>query len=272
MSAGNRHRPALVLASLLLAAGILPEGPFDLRVRMAGLFTPLAAVADLTGMGREGSDEVAAARWREEREALRAEVEALRRENRELRLSQGLALSSPGAGFDAVSATVMTRDLHRGVRNSVTVDRGAADGVRRDMAALSGGCLAGLVVETATGHARVRLLDDPGMRIAVEVIGKTEAGEPRRSDGVLVGGGGGRLMLRLLPLGSVAEGDLVVTASTGPVRGVPAGVAVGRIASFRDLPRDGLAEAVVVAAADLKRPSLLMLVGRSEDRMPEGGR
>ncbi len=272
----ERHRPALAILGLLAASGVFPAGPLDLRIRLAGLFSPLAMVRP--GPGRPGGagdgDGDAAARLREERDHLLGRTQALEREVRELRQFRGLDLAAPSPGRILVAAEVVCRDRNWPFRRSVFIDRGTGDGIRRGLPAVAGRSLVGFVDEAAPSWSRIVLLDDPGVRVGIEVVPGEAGAPPRSAEGALVGGGRGALSLRLLPAGSVRVGDLVFTTTSSLTRPVPAGLLVGRVTEARDIPRDGLAEAEVSPAGDLEGLRHVFVVGTSLPGEPAaaGGR
>ena len=246
----DRHRPAFVLAALLLAATLLPGGPFAVRARLAGLLAPLAALLP-TGLpaGPAGGD----GGPREEVARLQVRIHELEAENGSLREFRALRLEEKVAGVRAVLASVIGRDPAWPVRRSVLLDRGTLDGLRRGDPVLAGRSLAGFVVETGPSWARVQLLDDPApraddarVRIGVRVF---RTGAARAFEGALVGERRGILRVRMLPAGAVAAGDLVATTAADP--SVPAGLLVGRVVSVEEDRRLGTASAEVEPSADL---------------------
>jgi rod shape-determining protein MreC len=257
----DRHRAAVVLALLLLAAALAPAGPFGLRARLAGAFSPLALLA---GRAPPAPTPPAGERaLREELARLEARARALETENAALKEFRGLRLEERAPGARVVAARTVFRDLRWPARRSLYVDRGSRDGLERGQPVIAGSSLVGFVVETSERSARVQLLDDPAPRaddprvpVAVRIL---REGATRAAEGVLKGVRRGVLRVDLLPAGSAKPGDLVVTAPGDPR--VPAGLLVGRVAAVDEDGQTRLATAEVAPSADPLYPgSLLVLV------------
>lgn len=157
--------------------------------------------------------------------ALRERVSELERELQEteslqVRVSELEALLGiqPPEGLDSVSAQVLAVGVSEFDHIRV-IDRGTDDGVGLDMPVINEAGLVGRVVAVTGSVARIRLITDPTMRIAVRV-------ERTGETGFLTGRGGGAMSLQLLSIdASVVEGDLLVTADGR----FPAGIAVARV-------------------------------------------
>ena len=258
----GRHGPAFLVSLLLLGAVAAPSGPFGLRSRMASLYAPLGLLP-APAVPAPGAPDRA---LREEANALRAQVEALRIENAALREFRGVKFEVRSRPAKVVAGAVLGRDRLWPQRLSVLLGCGTGDGVRRGQPVAAGRCLAGFVEDAGPSCSLVRLLDDPGGRaddpggrVGVQVL---RPGSGRAVEGILSGERRGVLRLGMLPAGSVAAGDLVVTSAADPR--VPAGLLVGKVVSVEEDRRTRMAEAVVAPAADLTGlPSLLVL------QMPE---
>jgi len=169
-------------------------------------------IADLVGL-------------RGENERLRLEVADLQRqlaetENLQRRveeLEEILAIEPPGE-LDTVAARVLATgpsdfDALR------LIDKGREDGITIDMPVIDEGGLVGRVVAVTDGSARVRLITDPTMRVAVRV-------ERTGETGVIIGRGGGLLQLQMFNTSAaLIVGDLLVTADGR----FPAGIPVARV-------------------------------------------
>lgn len=267
----GKHRPAFLLAALLLAALLAPAGPMGLRARLGFLYSPLALLAGDAPAGPPlPGGEAGSARLLEEIAALRAQVEGLRQENGNLREFHGLRFEARSLPARVLSANILAVDRLSPLRRSLLLDVGTGDGVAPGQAVVAGRSLLGLVSEAGAGWCQVRLLDDPGgksddpaARVAVQVLrpglGKAVA------DGVVLGERRGVLRLRLVPAGAVQPGDLVVTAAADPR--VPAGLLVGVVRSVEDDRRTRLAEAEVEPSAGLGGLSSVLVL-RLPDRDP----
>ena len=267
----GKHRPAFLLAALLLAALLAPAGPMGLRARLGFLYAPLALLAADGPAGDSlPGGEAGPARLLEEISALRAQVEGLRQENGNLREFHGLRFEARSLPARVLSANILAVDRLSPLRRSLLLDIGTGDGVVPGQAVVAGRSLLGLVAEAGAGWCQVRLLDDPGgksddpaARVAVQVLrpglGKAVA------HGVVLGERRGVLRLRLVPAGAVQPGDLVVTSAADPR--VPAGLLVGVVRSVEDDRRTRLAEAEVEPSAGLGGLSSVLVL-QLPDRDP----
>jgi len=129
-----------------------------------------------------------------------------------------LAIEPPGE-LDTVAARVLATgpsdfDAIR------LIDKGRRDGIAVDMPVIDEGGLIGRVVSVTETSARIRLITDPTMRVAVRV-------ERTGETGILTGRGGGLLQLEMFNTNAaLIAGDLLVTADGR----FPAGIPVARVA------------------------------------------
>ncbi len=144
-----------------------------------------------------------------------AETESLQQRVDEL--EQILAIEPPG-DLDTVAARVLATGASDfdAIR---LIDKGRADGITVDMPVIDEGGLVGRVVAVTESSARVRLITDPTMRVAVRV-------ERTGETGILIGRGGGALQLEMFNTNAaLIKGDLLVTADGR----FPAGIPVARV-------------------------------------------
>lgn len=149
------------------------------------------------------------------------EERALARRSERLQLLLGFQSAVPqrtlAADVIAADATVWF--------HTVTINRGANDGVTKDMAVISPRGVVGRVIDQPAAHAsRVQLLVDRNAAVGVLV-------ERTRTGGIAVGDEDGRgLRLEYVPpAASIAVGDVVVTSGLDGI--YPKGFVVGRVAS-----------------------------------------
>jgi len=144
-----------------------------------------------------------------------AETESLQR--RVAELEEILAIEPPGE-LDTVAARVLATGASDfdAIR---LIDKGRSDGITIDMPVIDEGGLVGRVVSVTETSARVRLITDPTMRVAVRV-------ERTGETGILTGRGGGLLQLEMFNTNAaLIAGDLLVTADGR----FPAGIPVARV-------------------------------------------
>ncbi len=162
-----------------------------------------------------------------ENASLRSEVRELREElgryreqamenerlRRLLEMREELAPRSLGARVVAANLSGQVRML--------VIDRGAADGVRADLAVVAWGGAVGRVVFADRHVAKVRLLSDPNGGAAGLV-------QRSRAQGMVVGRGDGPLAMLYVPAyEDVVQGDRVVTSGKDGV--FPRGYTIGRV-------------------------------------------
>jgi rod shape-determining protein MreC len=226
----------LFLALMVLSLGLITV---DLRASGAGIggvardavqvvFTPVqrvfrAVTNPVVGFFEGISDLVG---LRSENERLRLEVASLERkldetgslQARVRELESILAVEIP-TGLESITATVLARGVSEFDHIRI-IDKGSAHGITVDMPVIDEGGLVGRVVAVTANEARVRLISDPTMRIAVRVQRTGETG-------VLTGRGSGPMMLEMFNTDARLEvGDLLVTADGR----YPAGLAVATVA------------------------------------------
>jgi rod shape-determining protein MreC len=234
----ERPRRARTVLALLLAAAIVlitidfrqPDGgPVDRLQRLAiAVFGPLQQgasavvrpVADLVG----GVAELGG--LREDNRRLEAEVARLRAQERtyadvltENRRLRGALRMAARCGCRTVGASVVA-GAGSNFQLSVTVDAGARQGVRRDMAVVDADGLVGRVTQVTADYATVLLVSDPASGVAASLA-------RGKAPGILKGSGDRLLSFQPVRAGTeVRRGDPVVTRGyQGSV--FPAGLPIG---------------------------------------------
>lgn len=177
--------------------------------RFSGLVAGAEAQAECVRLRREVA----------ELSVWRGECARLKAENARLRQAAGFAAR---AGAEWLPAALLAPEgrsvfLRR-------VDRGSLAGVRVGAVVCTGEGLVG-IVETVTPHTSlVRLILDPSVMVACEIVGPDSA----RAGGILAGGNEEQLELRHLSArGRFSLRDAVVTSGRGGV--FPGGIAVGTV-------------------------------------------
>ncbi|MGI9621887.1 MAG: rod shape-determining protein MreC [Acidimicrobiales bacterium] len=135
-------------------------------------------------------------------------------------------LGLPAAGeFDTVIAEVVAGSISNFDEFVVEINRGAADGIKDGMPVVTLGGLVGRIEDTGQRNARVRLITDPSVAVAVLVVGTEEVGlmtGQGTGERLLVGNGSIRVDA------DVSVGDVLVTS--GSDRSLyPLGLAVGTV-------------------------------------------
>ncbi|HET8998078.1 MAG TPA: rod shape-determining protein MreC [bacterium] len=272
-----RRRRFVVFAMLcILALGVLTDqvrSPDKRRIGWIGVAVEAAVAPLATGLSRisdvvdrEWAFVAEIGRLRTENARLTAEVARLREENARLH-EAGLEVARlrslvgiKDQPYHTVAARVIGRDPSHWF-NSLLVDRGTADGVRRNDPVITSDGLVGRVIEASGTWARVLLILDPRSAAGVLVGRSRDAG---------VAEGQGQPVLHVKYLSRDAEilpGDQVVTAGLGEIypRGLPVGTVVGVSRTEGDL----FQEALVRPGADLNHlEEMLILVGGGSQAAP----
>ncbi|OGW77542.1 MAG: rod shape-determining protein MreC [Omnitrophica bacterium RIFCSPLOWO2_02_FULL_45_16] len=122
--------------------------------------------------------------------------------------------------YASMPAQVIGRDPSNW-SNSLIIDKGAANGVKQNMAVMSTRGIVGRIVEIGKYSSKVLLITDPNLKVGVLI-------RRNRQGGVMVGRPGDRCKIIYIALDSDAKpGDKVITAGFGGV--FPKGILVGEI-------------------------------------------
>lgn len=256
----------LLVAVILITAANLP---LSISRRIKAIFREMLAPL-------QQSVSVARSRWREGYRILRGmndlveenrrlseeivhlrnqvhELRALEGENNELRRQLDFLRR---AEKQLIPCEVISRDVS-GWWNSVRINRGAADGVRSDMAVITTDGLVGRTVETSLRTADVLLISDPNCKVSARI--------PRTGAfGVVVGAGvsgGGRVVCVMDYINKdipVLEGDEVVTSGLGGV--FPKGLLIGYVERVQRDSSGLYQRADIVPKADLGRLNYVFVV------------
>jgi rod shape-determining protein MreC len=266
----KRYRELIVVAVLL----VLPLGVFLANARAPEERTAfdrvvLAATRPLEkavgwavgGTLRAWDSYVALRHAREEARQLRVRVDRLEMERQQWQQAQAenqrlerlldFAAASPGRVF--VGARVEGVRLDPKGLQLVTLDRGAAAGLRRMMPVVTAEGVVGRIHGVTAGTADVLLLVDRNSAIAARV----ERSQARAT----VRGVGGVNLCRLdyaLRADDLIEGDLLVTSGTDGV--FPRGLPVGRVTRLRRQPYGLYQNADVVPAVDLSKLEEVLVI------------
>ena len=162
-----------------------------------------------------------------ENESYRDALVKLQEEN--YRLKEELNLSGrlkrlldykESVGFETTSAAVLAYNLSRWTKTAV-INKGAGDGVSKDMAVITPEGVVGRVIRVTPGSATVLLNIDPRSNIE-SIVMRT------RVRGIVEGNGSGTLLLKYVrELDDVKAGDLVITSGFSGL--FPKGLIIGEV-------------------------------------------
>jgi rod shape-determining protein MreC len=190
-------------------------------------------------------------RLRERVSSLEGEIVRLAEADRSnRRLSELLHFRETLRG-EVLGARVIGRDPLPWFR-TMTVDRGAADGIRPAMAVLSPEGVVGQIAEVSGSASRVLLMSDANSGIDA-IVQRT------RARGIVQGGPDGICEMNYLPRDAdVAVGDRIVTSGLDGI--FPKGLQVGEVVEVSTRYRDLLKVAIVRPSAPLERLEEVLIV------------
>lgn len=158
---------------------------------------------------------------RERNVALADEVSLLRESRLEnIRLRRLLALKERSP-FTYIAANVIGKNSQP-MRNTITLDVGAAHGVRFNMPVVTDAGLVGRVVGISNTYAVAQLLQHKDMRVSARV-------QRPRADGILYWDGEEFFLKNVPRTQDVQPGDVVLTSSFSTI--FPAGIRIGIVSS-----------------------------------------
>lgn len=185
--------------------------------------------SDLAGWVGDVSDA------KKENKQLKTEVKTLRGQLAEFatdkrEADQLRALVQVSANLPQDAKTVTARVIAHSPTvwySTIQIDKGRNDGIRANMPVITAGGLAGTVVSTTGGNARVSLITDSSSAVSAEVM-------PNGVSGVVKPEIGGRqLILDYIPKNSrLKRGDVVVTSGfkSGDLASLyPRGIRIGKV-------------------------------------------
>jgi rod shape-determining protein MreC len=227
----------LVLTAVTLLALDLPgTGPLDpVRNLFAGIFRPIRSGGDALfspisngWKGAFGYGDV-----KDDNDRLRAELDRLDSQDAELvRLRKEVADLKKILGVKAGDVPTQTAEVVSGpispFDQSIEIDQGSGDGIKKGMAVITGGGVLGRVTSVTGGRSKVELLTEPSFQLGIRLEG--------RERGVIQGRGQGKDLV-VEGVGDeqteVEEGDFVYTSGIDQ-SAFPKDLKVGRVVSVRD--------------------------------------
>ena len=124
--------------------------------------------------------------------------------------------------FDTISAEIIARNPNDWV-GSILINRGHADGIRKNSALCSSKGLLGKVVEVDENNSSAILVTNPNFKTGGVVRGS-------RIHGIVVGAGKGMVRMLYIPLDAdVKKGSIVMTSESSRI--FPKGISIGEIVS-----------------------------------------
>lgn len=207
----------------------------------------------------------------------KAELRDLKRENAKLRkkvilnkdtagqlkkLKSVLDLAGRGS-YKVVSARVIGKGSSSTFSQSITIDAGSSDGVKKDMTVMGELGLVGVVKSTTSTSAIVLLMNDPTFRVGVRIARS-------QSIGVLMGEGDNNYTLQLLdPSGSIEKDDVLLTLGSDNNKPFVPGLPVGYVKSVRNTSATLTQEASVRSYSNLHSIGVVSVIVKSTNGGPK---
>jgi rod shape-determining protein MreC len=248
--------------TLIVLLSLSPAASSTIKSRLLEIFSPTQTVSSrflsALGKGAAGIGRVlkAGAHNRELEEkvaSLEQEITRLKEVERENETMRSLLQFRERESWSGVAALVIGRDV-RNWYQSVVIDKGGADGVKRDAAVVSPRGVIGKVIEVSPHASRVLLLIDGNSRVGGVL-------QTSRLGGIVQGVSASTLVINYLPRRQeIAPGEMVVTSGLGQL--YPPGLPIGRITRVY-AEKFGLYQyADVEPAADFDRLEQVMVIER----------
>jgi rod shape-determining protein MreC len=196
---------------------------------------------------------------KEENEELKEDIRILVEENNRLkedvqlniRLKELVAFKE-SAPFSTVAAEILGFNRGGGWTRTVSLNKGAVDGIERDMTLLSPDGVVGRIVDVSRSVSTALLVTDPRSNIDV-ILQRT------RVKGVVEGYGSEGLLLKYVrQLDDVQVGDRVVTAGHSGI--FPKGLLVGEVRAAEKGEDNFFKHIEVQPAANLKKLEEVLIV------------
>lgn len=247
-----------VLLSILDSTGYLEGALAFARNPLVTVLGWTTARTDSLVDALSGPREIQEARLEIER--LQARVDALERENEELREIQGEAQilldlfnrARQSPDLSRVTAAVIGRDTNPAIR-SIIIDKGQLDGVMVGMPVEAARGLVGRVFRTAANSSQVVLITDSSSAIPAR-LGTS------RAAGILRGGGlGGSMVVEWLDLKYQIEiGEVVSTSGLGG--DFPQNITIGRVLQLDRREAELFQRVVVQPAVDFESLEIVFVI------------
>lgn len=152
---------------------------------------------------------------------------------------------------EVVSADVIARDTVSAMR-TITINRGARDGVRVNNPVVVGRNLIGRVISVSANAAHVLLINAETSAISARL-------QTNRVEGAVIGQASGNLRMTLLPQGAnVQPGDLVLTSGLGGT--LPPDLVIGQVTSTRQFESDIEQSAEIRSLEDFDSLEIVMVI------------
>ena len=234
--------------------------PFDMALSSAG-----HALRQVTGAATDVLTVY------QDNQALKMEIQLLRQNElnvteimaENVRLQTMLDYKQKSPQFDFVIATVISRDPGNWT-NTIIINKGASDGLAKDMPVVTSRGLAGNIVQVFPGVSKVQLLLDPRSAVG-SIVQRPES----RVAAIVEGNSVSPMLPRMINLARDADilpGDRIITSGFGGI--YPKGILVGDVLDVINDEGGLLKFAVLHPAVDFTRLEEVMVIVRSREQGP----
>lgn len=259
----------LLAVSLVLATVYAREGeggPLHVVQGALGVVSsPLRSVGSHVGSVVEAVDNAAAdatadattlTQLREQNQQLRKLLADADEYKTEVERLQGLLDVKSKTGVSGITAQVVGKSLDAW-NQSVTINKGSADGITTGMSVMGSSGVVGQVSRTDANTSTVRLLTDPNSGAAVMI-------QSGRANGIVRGSLEGLLYLEDVPEDSIpVVGDVVITSGLGG--SYVSGLVVGTVVSVEKTTANATGRIVVSMNDDVAQLEDVIVITPSED-------
>lgn len=274
------HKKAVILVvavvTVFLLASTIAQGKYQFnfveRV-VVTLLTPVEYVLAKVGYGirQTGAFTGGIMTVYRDNQALKAEIAELRQNDVNLteilaenaRLRAMLDYKKGAPQFDFVTAQVIARDP--GTWTSIIIiNRGAADGIAKDMAVVTAQGLVGSVTTVYNNSAKVQLVLDPRSAVGC-LVQRPES----RVAGIVEGSSSNPLTPRMVNIArdaDIIKSDKIITSGFGGI--YPKGLLVGEVVDVVNEEGGLLKYAVLKPAVDFDRLEEVLVIVRSREPIP----
>lgn len=166
-------------------------------------------------------------------------------------------------GYKVVSARVIGKGSSSTFSQTITIDAGTNDGVKKDMTVMGEFGLVGVVKSATSTSSIVLLMNDPTFRIGVRIARS-------QSVGVLMGEGDNTYTLQLLdPSGSIEVNDVLLSLGSDNNRPFVPGLPVGYVKSVKNISTTLTQEASVKSYSNLGSLGVVSVIIRVSNGGPK---
>lgn len=193
--------------------------------------------------------------------AVQVQVNEATAENQRLRALLGYKQSA--TQFDLLTASVIARDPGNWT-DTIIINRGTNDGLKKDLAVVTAEGLVGNVVEVLGSTARVQLVLDPRNSVG-SIVQRAES----RVAGIVEGVGANKTTARMVNIprdADIVEGDQILTSGFGGI--YPKGIVIGMVESVANDDGGLLKYAVVKPAVNFQKLEEVAVIVQSREAPP----